>query len=222
MIQESEASVRTILLETMARLVAYGLLMILLIQLMTLDAGQQDVEIKFMESTFTEWTQQLCLFIMAAIFAHCAYHYLQFRSLSILLAGMATIGLVREFNNFFKANVFDGAWQMVAFTVAIITAYFIWKHRQGFWRAFDQFRQSFSFGLMMAGFLITFIFSRLYGQHEFWITLMEDRYFRSVKNASEESIELLGYGLMLIASIELFMLVRSVSFRETNQTDNYT
>jgi hypothetical protein len=220
MIQESEASVRTILLETFARLVAYGLLMILLIQLMTLDAGQQDVEMKFMESTFTEWTQQLCLFILAAIFAHCAYHYLQFRCLSILLAGMATIGLVREFNNFFKANVFDGAWQMVVFTVAIITSYFIWKNRQGFWSAFDQFRQSFSFGLMMAGFLITFIFSRLYGRHEFWITLMEDRYFRSVKNASEESIELLGYGLMLIASIEFFILVRSISLTETEQIDS--
>jgi len=215
MIQESEASVRTILLHTLARLVAYGLLMIFLIQLMTLDAGQQGVEIKFTESTFTEWTQQLCLFMMAAIFAHCAYHY-QFRCLSILLAGMATIGLVREFNNFFKANVFEGAWQMVVFTVAIITSFFIWKNRQGFWSAFDQFRQSFSFGLMMAGFLITFIFSRLYGRHEFWITLMEDRYFRSVKNASEESIELLGYGLMLIASIEFFILVRSISLKETD------
>ncbi len=212
--------IRTIFLETLARLVAYGILMILLIQLMTLDAGQQGVEIKFLENTFTEWTQQLILLAIAGIFTHCAYHYIQFRCLSILLAGISSAGLVREFNNFFKANIFDGAWQIVVFAVVCITAYFIWRHSAGFWKAVNEFRHSFSFGILLSGFLITFIFSRLYGRTEFWEAVMEDRYFRSVKNASEESIELLGYGLMLIASIEFFILVRSFSLTDSEQIDS--
>ena len=185
--------------------------MVLLNQLIYLDAQEQGQEYKFLESTFTEWTQQFILLLMAAIFAHCAYHYTQFRALSILLAGIASVGLVREFNNFFKTNVFDGAWQIVASMVICIMVYFLWQHRSGFWRALDKYRQSFSFGIMLAGFLVTFIFSRIYGQTELWETIMEERYFRSVKNASEESIELLGYGIMVIAAIEFFILVKSIS-----------
>ncbi len=205
-----------IVLQILTRIAVYGLWMIFLTQLLFWDANQPGMEIKFLESTFTEWTQQLILLLMAGIFAHCAYHYVEFRCLSILLAGISSAGLVREFNNFFKVNVFDGAWQMVAFTVVCITAYFIWNHRAGFWSAVNQYRNSFSFGILLSGFLTTFVFSRIYGRTEFWEAVMEDRYFRSVKNASEESIELLGYGLMLIASIEFFIWVRSVSLKETD------
>jgi hypothetical protein len=63
-------------------------------------------------------------------------------------------------------------------------------------------------GLLLAGFLITFIFSRLFGKTSFWQTLMGERYFRSVKNAAEECIELLGYGLLLAAAAEFYLLAK--------------
>ena len=58
---------------------------------------------------------------------------------------------------------------------------------------------------MMAGFITTFVFSRLFGRSIFWQAVMEEQYFRSVKNAAEEGTELLGYGLMLIGAIEYFI-----------------
>jgi len=193
--------------------VVYGLLMVLLNQLMFLDAGQQDQEMKFMESTYTEWTQQVILLMITAIFAYCAYHFSQKRSLSIILAGISAAGLVREYNNFFNDRVFDGAWQLLAVMVIGLTAILVRKHGKNFWSELGNYYNSLSFGLLLAGFLTTFIFSRLFGKTVFWETLMEERYFRSVKNAAEECVELLGYGLLLAAAAEYYFLL-SVSLRD--------
>lgn len=209
MAEASEKKIKSMIFQTIARIVVYGLLMMLLSQLMFWDAGQQGQQIKFLEDTFTEWTQQLILLTMAGIFAHSAYHHKEFRCLSILLAGISLAGLVREFNNFFNTQVFDGAWQALASLVIITTIFLVWKHRNMFWLDFQQFQNTLSFGFLLSGFLTTFIFSRLFGRARFWETLMEDRYFRSVKNAAEEGVELLGYGLLLAASVEFLILVRS-------------
>ena len=200
---------KAIIFKILSRIVVYGLLMGLLYQLMFLDAGQKGQEMKFMESTFTEWTQQVILLMMAAIFAHCAYHFSHMRCLSIILAGIAATGLVREYNNFFNDRVFDGAWQLLALMTIIVTGILGWKHRKDFWQELGKYYNSLSFGLLLAGFLTTFIFSRLFGKTVFWETLMEERYFRSVKNAAEECVELLGYGLLLAATAEFYLFVRS-------------
>ncbi len=222
MAEASEKKIKSMIFQTIARIVVYGLLMMLLSQLMFWDAGQQGQQIKFLEDTFTEWTQQLILLTMAGIFAHNAYHHKEFRSLSILLAGISLTGLVREFNNFFNDQVFDGAWQTLASLVIITTIFLVWKHRNKFWLDFQQFQNTLSFGFLLSGFLTTFIFSRLFGRTRFWETLMEDRYFRSVKNAAEEGVELLGYGLLLAASVEFLILVRSARDSEPYGTDDHT
>ena len=206
-------SKKSLMLGNLSRIILYGFFMVLLNQLMMLDAGQEGQEIKFLESTFTEWSQQFILFFMTAIFAHCAYHFEKFRCLSIMLAGVSAAGLVREYNNFFNEQVFDGAWQSLALLVIIITTTLIWKSRRLFWEDLQNFQGTASFGFLLSGFLTTFIFSRLFGRTAFWELVMEEQYFRSVKNAAEESIELLGYGLLLISAIEFYMLAKSINSR---------
>ena len=206
-------SKKSLMLGNLSRIILYGFFMVLLNQLMMLDAGQEGQEIKFLESTFTEWSQQFILLFMTAIFAHCAYHFEKFRCLSIMLAGVSAAGLVREYNNFFNEQVFDGAWQSLALLVIIITTTLIWKSRRLFWEDLQNFQGTASFGFLLSGFLTTFIFSRLFGRTAFWELVMEEQYFRSVKNAAEESIELLGYGLLLISAIEFYMLARSINSR---------
>lgn len=202
---------KSIILQILARIVIYGLLMVLLNQLMFRDAAPQGLEMKFAEATFTEWTQQVILLLMTLIFAHCAYHFINMRCLSVLLSGFSLTGLVREYNNFFNEQVFDGAWQLLALLALGATGVLAWRHRANFWQHLENYYRSLSFGLLLAGFLTTFIFSRLFGRTVFWEALMEERYFRSVKNAAEESVELLGYGLLLVAAVEYFILNKSVS-----------
>ena len=215
-------SKKSLMLGNLSRIILYGSLMVLLNQLMVLDAGQQGQEIKFLESTYTEWSQQLILLLMTAIFAHCAYHFQKFRCLSIMLAGISAAGLVREYNNFFNEQVFDGAWQSLALLVVILTTVLIWRNREQFWEDIQNFQGTASFGFLLSGFLTTFIFSRLFGRTTFWELVMEEQYSRSVKNAAEESIELLGYGLLLVAAVEFYILARSMNSKVSNLADQVT
>lgn len=110
--------------------------MVLLTQLMMLDASRTGQELKFMESTYTEWAQQIILLLMTAIFGHCAYHFKDLRGVSLLLGGISLAGLVREYNNFLNEDVFDGAWQLLVLLVVVLTGILIRKygnlHGRGF------------------------------------------------------------------------------------------
>ncbi len=189
------------------RILVYGMIMVFISQILMWDAAAP-AEVKFSENSYTEWSQQAVLIIMTLLFMAAARQYPAWRSMSILLAGCSAIGLVREYNNFFNVQVFDGAWQLLSVIALIITLVFFYPNRKGLWLNLKAFRGSFSEGVLVMGFITTFVFSRLFGRTTFWETLMEERYFRSVKNAAEEGIELLGYALLLIASIEYLMYIR--------------
>ena len=192
------------LVQTLLKLVVYSGVLAVIAHLIYLDAFQENVPIKYLENTFTEWSQVGCLVLMLLLFIVSWKIARTGEKLSILMSGASVVALIREFNNFFNDQVFDGAWQSLALVAAIITATLLYRNKGDFMPAFTRFVQSSSCGVMMAGFITTFVFSRLFGRTIFWEAVMEEQYFRSVKNAAEEGTELLGYGLMLIGAIEYF------------------
>ena len=168
------------------------------------DARSTEV-MKFSENTFTEWAQQLCLLIMALLFGATAWRRPSIKALSIILMGISLVGLVREYNNFFNDKVFDGAWQLTALIVLLVVVFLFYPHRKSLVSNLRDYQGSLSQGFLLAGFLTTFIYSRLFGRTIFWEALMEDNYLQSAKNAAEEGVELLGYSLLLMAAIEYFI-----------------
>jgi hypothetical protein len=124
------------------------------------------------------------------------------------------MALIREFDFYLDNYVFDGAWQVLAFSTLAITMIYLVRNKEAIEQASQKVFQTSAFGLISAGVLITFIFSRLYGRTAFWEAVMEEKYFRSVKNVSEEGIELLGYSIILIGCIELFRILLN------SRTDN--
>jgi len=125
-------------------------------------------------------------------------------SLSVLLAGMALIALIRELDYFFDNYVFDGAWQTIVFLVALTTGFFVIKFRQGLKSSVQEFTSKASFGYMTSAFVVLFIFSRIIGKKVLWKAVMGENYLRVVKSFVEESTELFGYTLLLIAAIEFY------------------
>ena len=69
---------------------------------------------------------------------------------------------------------------------------------------------TFAFGLFTAGVLTTYIFSRLYGRQAFWQAILEESYSGTFKSVAEEVVELLGYSLILIATVELLLMTRRI------------
>lgn len=133
----------------------------------------------------------------------------KFGALLLLLSGFCAALFVREFNNFFL-TLFKGAWQIVVTFILIITGYFVFLNRHTLIQPIRKFLKTPAFGWIAAGFLIIMVFSRLYGLHGIWYNILGHELtdaHRSVKNASEEGIELLGYTIFFFGTLE-YLIIR--------------
>ena len=126
------------------------------------------------------------------------------------------MALIREFDAFLDHNVYDGAWQTLVLIVLLFVIYRSYINRKSLFEALPGFMASYPFGLVIAGMIITFAYSRLFGESIMWKTVMEENYIRNVKNAVEESIELLGDSIILFSAIEFFFHARAKSRKSVN------
>jgi len=188
------------------RVIIYGAVLLGVTQVIFLDAFEQvDFELahKYGEYSYTEWGQVIFLIMIISMFSWSAKLDKNYQVASIVVAGFFTMALVREVDMYLDL-VFDGLWQILALVTLLITLWLVYKQKAFFKDSIIYFFRTTAFGFITAGFLTTFVFSRLYGRKEFWRQVMEDGYMRTVKNASEESIELLGYTIIFFGAIEYF------------------
>lgn len=187
---------------TALRFFVYTLLVGAVALCVTWEAKYGSAEHLFSEDSILEYLQVLAL-LFTALAAHMAGQWSKPRvALSSLLVGAACIACIREFDFALDRYIFDGAWQLMACITAFIAISRTWQHKADLKAAVCDFMGRPSFGMMSAGFFTVFVFSRLIGRQVFWQAVMGDGYMRVVKNAVEESTELLGYTLILIGSLE--------------------
>lgn len=160
---------------------------------------------KFRESSMTEMVQELTLLLTSIILWSTGFYNKAIRPLAYLMGGFFAAAYVREHNAFLDEKLFDGGWQLLAYSIAAITIFLVHRNRSNLLQSILKYVDSRSFGILIMGFIVTFFYSRLYGETYMWKAVMEDAYMRDVKNASEESIELLGYSIILFGAIEFVL-----------------
>ena len=192
---------------TCLRALLYILLTAALVQGVYLEALYLP-ETRLSENGFTEYAQSATLAASVALLAYVHLGLRQWPTQSLLMMAFLGASLVREQDALLDAYVFDGAWQVIVSAIVLPSLYVVIRGRERFLAEFERYANSFSFGLFAAGFLVTYVFSRLYGRGEMWMALLGDAYVRDFKNAAEETTELLGYALLLFAVIELTLLAR--------------
>ncbi len=175
---------------------------LLALSLIFLHDAQPQPGQKFNESSLTEYFQEGSFFLVVLLFLFNVLERKTTSALSILIGGFFLMALIREFDAVLDSYVFDGAWQTLAFTVLALVAYSIFRNKSSLGQTIPGYMRSYPFGMMIAGMMVTFVYSRLFGESIMWQTVMEESYIRSVKNAAEESIELLGDSLILFSAIE--------------------
>lgn len=188
------------------RVIIYGAVLVGISQVIFLDALEQvDFESthKYGEHSYTEWCQVVMLIMIIGLFFWSARLDKDKQPVPIAVAGFFTMALIREFDMYLDL-IFDGLWQILALVTLLITILLIYRQKAFFKASVIYLFKTTAFGFIVAGFLTTFVFSRLYGRGTFWKQVMEDGYMRTVKNASEESIELLGYAIIFFGAIEYF------------------
>lgn len=190
-----------ILLQTIVRILVYTLAVVVAYFLIYFDAiGLLNAH--FDENSFTEWGQELAVIGIMLTFAVIGYRHADKLPLAILGSGLSLMVLIREYNNFFKANFFQGAWSLLVLLTGILTVVLILKRKENFVPSLANFFASRSFGLTISGALITFVFSRLFGLPYVWRALMQENYIRPVIRAAEEGTELVGYIFVFFGVLE--------------------
>ncbi len=186
------------------RIFVYALLFFLIAKTIEIDMAKQS----FKESSGTEYFQELLILAVALISYFIAYKFKSVRYFFIGLGSFAAVSFVREMDAWLEGHLHDKGWQIIALCILIPTIYTLIKNRKSFVKHFTEISATAYFKMLILGGLVLHVFSRLYGRKVIWKSLLgETDYRRSIKDASEESIELLGYLMIFIATVELSLYI---------------
>ena len=206
----NEENKTRILFKEGSRFLVYGVFAVLLAELLKWDTSIDESEVKFSEFSYVEYMQSLLLFLCSSVCLvfYFSKHTKTFKFIFLLIFGLSSAALIREQDFHFDQLLGRRMWPYPVYLVLGFVGYKTYKGWTAALEQLAQFMATKSYAFLTFGMITVFIFSRLYGRRVFWEAVMEEKYFRSVKNASEECIELYGYLFLLIAVVELVILVR--------------
>jgi hypothetical protein len=161
-----------------------------------------------------ETIQPLILMVCGLLMAWVCVNYASQRPVAISFGGLALAFMIRELDYFLDRYLIDNLWQvLIGISGALVIAY-TYRQRKRLNIALGRLWPSPALALMFSGAVILFAFVRLVGHEPLWQAILGDEYQRIVKLAVEEFIELIGYLLWLVGTIEYTYQVRSMSARD--------
>lgn len=161
-----------------------------------------------------ELVQPLIIAVCGGLMAWVAYYCPSQRIIAIPFGGMALAFMIRELDYFLDRFVVDNLWQVLIAVVAALVIVYTYRSRKRIRIAWARVWPSPGLALLFAGAAIQFSFALLVGHEPLWMSIMGDDYQRIVKLAVEEFIELIGYLLWLIGTIEYTYQARAIAYRE--------
>lgn len=136
------------------------------------------------------------------------------RPLAIPLGGLALAFLIRELDYFLDRYIADNFWQVTIAIVGALVIAYTYRHQRRLEIALARLWPSPALALMFAGAVILFSFARLVGHEPLWMSILGDDYRRVINLAIEEFIELVGYFLWMIGTIEYALQARAIAYRQ--------
>jgi len=161
-----------------------------------------------------ELIQPGILVVCGLLYAWVAKNCVSQRPIAFLFGGMALAFIIRELDYFLDRWVADNFWQLLMGIVAALVIAYTVRHRRRFRIAWLRLWPSPGMTLLFAGAIVNFAFVLLVGHEPLWMSILGDGYQRIVKLAVEEFIELLGYFLWLIGTIEYTYQAMAIARRE--------
>jgi hypothetical protein len=152
----------------------------------------------------------VCAIIMAWVARNCPTQ----RSIALPLSGLALAFLIRELDYFLDRLIGDNFWQVLIVILGSLTIAYTYRSRRRLQIALARIWPSPGITLLFAGAVILFAFVRFVGHEPLWMSILGDDYKRIIKLAVEEFIELIGYFLWMIGTIEYAFQARAIAMAE--------
>lgn len=161
-----------------------------------------------------EIIQAIILGLCGAVMGWVARYCPSQQPIAVPFGGLALAFLIREMDYFLDRIVADSVWQICIVIVAALVIAYTYRSRRRLAIALARIWPSPGLTLLFAGAVILFAFVRFVGHEPLWMSILEDDYRRVVKLSVEEFIELLGYFLWMIGSIEYAFQARAIARAE--------
>ena len=175
--------------------------------------GEGDV-LSTSEYSPVEIIQLLILGVCGALMGWVAVNCPSQRPLAFGFGGLALVFLIRELDFFLDRYVIENLWPiLIAVALAFLIVY-TYRHRRRFAVALGRIWPSPGLALLFAGAAILFAFVHLVGNELLWQSILGDAYKPIVATAVEEFVELIGYMLWLIGTIEYVYQAKAIAMRE--------
>lgn len=187
--------------------VLYAIAAASLAQLSLLEAQHFEATDRFAELGYVELTQAAVLALLVLLLAVVDVRRDDPTPLFRCLALGFAVLFLRENDQVFEIWLPHGFWKWPALALMLWLVVEIVRGWSTLLGELRRHADSLAFGVLLAGFA-TLVFSRLFGRGAFWEAVMEERYWRPVKNAAEEGTELFALGLIALGVIELILRER--------------
>lgn len=203
------------ILSVILRFFVYIFFILGITQLLFIDTTVSYNPEEIQEATLTEWMQLTFLAIILFLFYQTGKASRGKKPMTNLLVGVTLAVIIREIDWFFDTYISEGVWQILTVGVVVFFTFLAIKERQLLINGIKDFIKQPSFGIILCGFLTTFIFAPVLGSLNIWRTIM-DGYLRSIAEGAEEGVELLGYSFILIGAFEFFLKVKYNRYKITS------
>ena len=161
-----------------------------------------------------EFIQPLILAVCGVMMAWVAQYCPSQRPIALPFGGLALAFLIRELHYFFDRYLIDNLWQVLVAIIGALVIVYTYRQQRRLRIALARLWPSPGLALLFAGATVLFAFVQFVGHEPLWQSLLGADYKRVVKLAVEEFIELNGYYLWLIGTIEYSFQARAIAYRE--------
>ncbi len=190
------------------RVLLYSLLIFGISEAIFFDAAHPMEDGYFGEISLTEIGQEIILFCLFVLYLQLGFKWREIQAVSNIVSLFFLMSFFREF------NFLTDKWIYPVLLVLAVIAWLVIRDFKKIRTATIAFFKTPASSWLFSGFLITYIFSRLFGRSSFWRLLYHDESYRLAKAATEEGLELLGDTLMLISAVEFFLYFHFVKRKE--------
>lgn len=158
---------------------------------------------KLGEISVTEILQEGMLALIVGIHFKLVNDSAFMRNCNLLIGGFFLAMLIRELDALFDF-ISHGSWVWFALISSLSVMAYTARHYRKTLAELSRYPLTPHYGMMISGLLCILVFSRLFGMHALWDSVLGDEYLRIVKNMVEEGAESFGYTLCLTSSIAYY------------------
>lgn len=158
----------------------------------------------FEEHGVVETIQLLLLVLSGLTFTIEALYFKKYRAILFLLASLSFFASFRELDMFFDRNLPILSWK-IAYIFPISALYYAYTHKKNVRNTLIPFYSSSAFYMMCCAMIIIIPISQCIGHGPFIRDILGDYRVGDIKEIFEESGEFIGYFLILLSSIEMYL-----------------